>query len=202
MFPRKSADASLRSAKGFALGLHFLTLCVAFALAIATPVRATVLIGADVGELARDAIAIVRGHVIAVDPQWTDDHRAIETMVTLEVDGYLKGDLGATVQFRVPGGDVGRYRSIVMGAPQFDVDQRVILFLGARGPSVPYVLGLSQGVFRIVGDDASGLIVTPPPILPSASSAPVRIVRGDPSRRPLPLAEFESRVRALVREGK
>ena len=45
---------------------------------------------------------------------------------------------------------MGRYRSIFVGAPEFAVDQRVVVFLGARGPSVPYVLGLSQGVYRIV----------------------------------------------------
>jgi len=63
------------------------------------------------------------------------------------------------------------------------------------GPSIPHVLGLNQGVFRLIRA-ADGWIVTPPAALPAAGS--VRIVRGDPSRRPLPLAEFEQRVRALA----
>jgi len=167
--------------------------------ALAAPAHATVLIGADLGELAHDAVAIARGRVVAVDAQWTPDRRTIETLVTLEVDTYLKGALGGTVQFLVPGGSLGRYRSIVVGAPQFAVDDRVVVFLGARGPSVPYVVGFSQGVFHVVrSGDGSTWLVTPPPILPSATAGPVTIVRGDPQRRPLPLNDFEQRVRALA----
>ena len=159
--------------------------------------HATVLIGADLGELARDARAIARGRVVAVDAQWTPDRRTIETLVTLEVDAYLKGALGATVQFRVPGGSLGRFRSIVVGAPQFAVDDRVVVFLGARGPSVPFVVGFSQGVYRLVrSGDGSTWLVTPPATLPTAAA--VTIVRGDPQRRPLPLSDFEQQVRALA----
>jgi hypothetical protein len=165
--------------------------------AIVAPVRATVVIGADLGELTRDARAIVRGRVVAVDGRWTDDRRTIETIVTLEAEGYLKGSLGATVQFRVPGGDFGRYRNIVVGAPQFNVDDHVVVFLGANGPMVPYIVGFNQGVYRVVpAPDRSGFVVIPPAPLPTATTTP--IIRGDASRRPAPLADFEQRVRALA----
>ena len=173
-----------------------LSLCLAGALAATA--SATVLVPADVGELARDAVAIVRGRVVALNARWTDDHRSIDTIVTLEVERYLKGSFGPTLQFRVPGGELGRFRSIVVGAPDFAVDEHVVIFLGARGPSVPYILGFSQGVFRVVSSaDQSGLVVTPPPVFP-ATTGTTRIVRGDASRRPMVLAEFEQRVRALA----
>ncbi len=93
---------------------------------------------------------------------------------------------------------MGRYRSIFVGAPSFAIDQRVVVFLGARGPSVPYVLGLSQGVYRIVpASGGAGWMVTPPALLPTAGLS-VPVVRGDVSRRPLALADFEQRVRALA----
>jgi hypothetical protein len=165
--------------------------------ALALPVRATVVLPADLGELAQEARAIARGRVAAVEARWGGDRRSIETIVTLEVDSYLKGSLGSTLLFRVPGGELGRLRSITVGAPEFALDDRVIVFLGARGPSVPYILGLNQGLFRVVrAADTAGWLVTPPPVLPSATTA--RIVRGDGSRRPVPLADFESRVRALA----
>src|SRR5256885_6499904 len=44
--------------------------------------------------------------------------------------------------------------------------------------------------------DDSGWVVTPPPNV--AGAATVRIVRGDAGRRPIPLADFEQRVRALA----
>src|SRR5712671_4001361 len=155
---------------------------------------ATVLLPTDLSDLSHDAVAIARGRVVAVDAQWLDGRRGIETIVTLETETYLKGSLGATVQFRVPGGSLGRFRSIVVAAPQFAIGQRVIVFLGSRGPTVPYVLGLSQGVFRLVQNAQGDWLVTPPAIAPAADGP---IVRGNLSRRPAPLADFERQVRGL-----
>jgi hypothetical protein len=113
------------------------------------------------------------------------------------VDEYLKGSLGDVVQFRVPGGLLGRYRSIFVGAPAFAVDQQVVVFLGAQGPSVPHVLGLSQGVFRVVSNPSgTGWLVTPPAMMPVVALTPV--VRGASTRQPIALADFEQRVRALA----
>jgi hypothetical protein len=167
-------------------------------LALTPPLRATVVIPADLGELSRDALAIARGRVAAVDAQWTEDRGTIETVVTLEVERYLKGSLGSTLRFRVPGGELGRFRSIVVGAPAFAVDERVVVFLGARGPSVPYVLGMNQGVFRVSrAADNSGWFVTSPVMLPATGGAS-RVVRGDPSRRAVALGDFEQTVRTLA----
>jgi hypothetical protein len=178
----------------------FLLSCVVFALAL--PAQATVLIPADLGELSRDALAIVRGRVAALDPQWTADHGTIETIVTLDVESYLKGSLGSTLRFRVPGGELGRFRSIVVGAPEFAVNQRVVVFLGAHGPSVPHVLGLSQGVFRLTrAADNTGWLVASPVLLP-ATTRNVSVVRGDPARRALSLGDFEQTVRALAGAAK
>src|SRR3954468_3963799 len=160
--------------------------------------RATVLIPADLGELSRDALAIARGRVAALDSQWTEDHATIETIVTLEVEGYLKGSLGSTLRFRVPGGELGRFRSITVGAPEFAVDQHVIVFLGANGPSIPHVLGLNQGVFRMArSSDGTGWLVTSP-VLAASPGGTVRLVRGDASRRAAGLGDFEQAVRTLA----
>jgi hypothetical protein len=170
---------------------------IAALLMSAARIHATVVVPADLGELSRGAKAIALGRVVGVHGQWTEDRRTIETIVTLEVDEYLKGSFGSTLQFRVAGGELGRYRSIVVGAPEFAVDQRVIVFLGANGPMVPYVLGFNQGVFRVSVAGSGGWIVSPPALLPSAVAA-TPVIRGDSSRRPLALAEFEQRVRTLA----
>jgi hypothetical protein len=167
------------------------------AVALAVPLRATTIVAADLGELSRDAVAIARGRVADVRSQWTEDRGTVETIVTLEVEDYLKGSLGAMVRFRVPGGELGRYRTIVVGAPDFAVDQRVVVFLGAHGPTVPHIVGFNQGVFRVTrAADDSGWVVSPPAA--AAGAAVVRIVRGDAARRPLPLADFEQQVRTLA----
>src|SRR6188474_2701379 len=69
-------------------------------LAASATAGATVLVPVELTELSRDARAIVRGRVVALDPRWSDDRRSIETLVTLEVEGYLKGTFGQTMQFR------------------------------------------------------------------------------------------------------
>jgi hypothetical protein len=172
-----------------------------FMLAAAARAGATVLLPADLGDLSRGAYAIARGSIEATETRWTSaDHRSIETIVTLRADAWLKGDLGSTVRFRVPGGRLGRYRSLVVGAPTFDAGQRVVVFLGAAPPSMPFVLGLSQGVFRVVASTA-GPVVTPPAVMP-VSGAPRIVTRGDPSRRPMALTEFERRVRQFAQEQK
>jgi len=169
-----------------------MVLCIA----LAAPARATVVIAADLGELAREARTIARGRVIALDARWTEDRRTIETIVTIDVESYLKGALGQTLQFRVAGGELGRYRSITVGAPEFAIDDHIVVFLGTNGPSIPHVLGFNQGVFRVVHAPDNSWLVTPPPMMPTASTT--RIVRGESSRRPQPLADFEQRVRALA----
>ncbi|HKT81277.1 MAG TPA: hypothetical protein VJP86_13715, partial [Vicinamibacterales bacterium] len=147
-----------------------------------------------------EATTIVRGQVRAVETRWTDGRRAIETIVTIDAETYLKGALASRLQFRVPGGELGRFKSITIGAPRFTVGERVILFLSGGAPRVPQVVGLSQGVYRVVAS-REGLIVTPPPILPGVAlgaSNATRIVRGDPARRPSSIGDFERRVRDLA----
>jgi hypothetical protein len=63
----------------------------------------------------------------------------------------LKGSPSRTVTFRVPNGQVGRYRRIVVGAPEFAVGEDVVVFLRGAAPAVPTLFGLSQGVYRAGG---------------------------------------------------
>ena len=174
-----------------------LALCVG-----APSARATVLVPADLGDLSRSAVAIARGRVAAVDSQWTDDHRAIETVVSLEVDEYLKGSMGPVLRFRVPGGRLGRYRSLFVGAPEFKQGDEVVLFLKYAGPSYPYIVGLSQGAFRVVTEPGTGRrMVTTPVVMGTGGEAPERVVRGDPGRRPLPMDRFRESVREVLGSG-
>jgi len=170
-------------------------LIVTALLVLTAGARATVLIPTDVTELTRDARIVVRGEVVGVDGRWTDDRRTVETLVTLQTERYLKGQLGQVVQFRVPGGRMGRFRNVVVGAPTFTVGQRVVVFLGANGPQFPYLLGLNQGVYRIGVTSAGVSMVTPPPIDGTVAGP---VVRGSAQRQPAPLRDFEQSIVALT----
>jgi hypothetical protein len=184
-------------------GVFFLvvvaTLATGFAVA---PARATVVVPVDLAELATSAAAIARGHIVRIDARQTGSLR-VERLITFEPSEYLKGNLGAVVQFRLPGGTFGRYRTISVGSPEFKEGDEVVLFLGVADGGQPVILGFHQGVYRIVSDASTGERMVTPPLLQDISSSaagqpPVPIVRGDSSRRPLPWTQFQARVSAAL----
>jgi hypothetical protein len=163
---------------------------------------ATVLTPIEFSELVRASQAIAYGQVLSVRARQSGDRLRIETLVTLRVDRYLKGDLGPEVTLLVPGGTLGRYRSIVVGAPRFTEGEEVVLFLSARGPSIPYVLRLGQGVFRVVREPISGeRMIAPVPLFTGALEWHA-VVRGDPQRGRMSLNDFAVRIRNLGEEGR
>ena len=180
-----------------------LTLGVLALLAVwpAPALRATVYVAASVRELAAEAGAVAHGRVVALESRWVDGRRGIETLVTLQVESYAKGDLGQSVTLRVPGGQLGPYRSVMLGAPTFVEGDEVVVFLASSGPAIPHLVGLAQGVFRVRTDRATGSRIVTPEIvrLPGAATLePARVVRGDGTRRPAPLAAFLDEVRAMA----
>jgi hypothetical protein len=167
---------------------------------LASPAAATVYVPVDFREMVTASQAIVHGRVVDVRSEPTQDRLMVVTYVTLDVDNQLKGAGAESITFRVPGGQVGRYRRIIVGAPQFEDGDEVVVFLSARGPSIPYLFGLSQGVYRVARTRDGDAVVTPPAIMARGVGAE-RVVRGDPARRPVPLASFARDVRAIL-EGK
>jgi hypothetical protein len=181
----------------------FLTLLAAAALAATVaPVHATVLVPADLTELSRSASAIVRGTVTLVRPEWADGRRRVETIVTLSVVQALKGGLSGHVSFKVPGGDMGRYRSVMIGAPTFREGEEVIVFLGGQAPALPHLLGLGQGVYRVQHDDRTGEARVITPAWFADPDERVRVQRGTASPHGLLVEQFASQVRdAMAGDG-
>ncbi len=160
--------------------------------------HATVLVPATLPELVRDAQVIVRGRVADVRPQFVEGHRRIETVVVVDAEGYLKGDYGRQFVFKVPGGELWGYQSIMVGAPVFREGDEVVLFLATQGPELPHLVGFSQGVLRLVRDAETGQALVQSPPLESSATRPQPVVRGDRSRHSVGYDEFAARVRILV----
>jgi hypothetical protein len=174
---------------------------------------ATVLVPAEFSEIVGGSEIIAYARVVDVRPEWADGRRWIDSVVTAEVVSYLKGGSEETLTFKVPGGRLGRYRSVVVGAPVFARGDEAVLFLkssGTPGENLPDIFGLNQGVFRVKVDPRTGQrMVVPPPVIAARSSAsagaeaqPVK--RGSFDRRPLAFDAFGARVReamASTRKG-
>lgn len=165
-------------------------LCLA---AFAASVDATTVAPLSFEQLVTASSAIVYGRVSDVRPQWTEDRRFIESVVTIEILKGLKGSAHDTVSFIVPGGQVGRYRNIIPGTPTFTPGDLAVFFLTARGPRLPVTTGLTQGVYRVQRDVGSGEWLVMPPVVETG-----RIVRGDLRRKPTSMAAFESSVKAIA----
>lgn len=172
---------------------HLILVC--FCVGMATygaPLQATTVLPAEFTEMVARSSLIVHGTVADVTARTDAGRRSIESLITLEVIAPLKGNAPARVVFRVPGGQLGRYRRVMVGAPEFRPGDEVVLFLDGRAPVVPMPFGLSQGVYR-VRRSSGNAVVTPVPVVGGG-----RVVRGDPARRPLTIEAFTRQVRAAV----
>jgi hypothetical protein len=186
------------------LSLVFL-LCCAIAGPAAMRVGATIVVPADFAELTVEAGAIAHGRIVRVEARQGDGRR-VERLVTMQVLEYFKGGWGNVVQFRMPGGTLGRYQTVMVGAPDFGEGEEVVLFLGARPdddrdrPARPYVLGMHQGVYRVIADQNTGRRMVTPPLVTGAgvegTSSPTK--RGDVTRVPVELREFQGRIAAAL----
>jgi hypothetical protein len=172
-----------------------LVLCVL----IASVASATVLVPAEFREIVAGSEIIAYARVVDARPEWADGRRWIDTVVTAEVVSYLKGGDEERLTFKVPGGTLGRYRSVFVGAPTFARGDEAVLFLKPRDGELPDVFGLNQGVFRVRVDARTGQRVVVPPVMAKDSSeTPQPVTRGAIDRKPLPFAEFGARVRAVM----
>ncbi|HEV8392693.1 MAG TPA: hypothetical protein VGQ37_00405 [Vicinamibacterales bacterium] len=160
--------------------------------------QATLEVPVEFGEMVQGSQLVVHGRVVDVRAQQTGDRRSIETIVTVAVADALKGRPGESVTFRLPGGEVGRYRRLIVGVPQFTSGDEVIVFLRGSAPAMPTLFGLSQGLYR-VGRAADGRAVVAPAPLTAPATGAERIVRGDPARVPLSLEAFAREVRARAK---
>src|SRR3954469_3440949 len=165
---------------------------------VSPSLRATVLVPAEFREIVSGSQIIVYGRVSDVHAEYTDDRRQIDTVVSLDAAAYLKGGPGAVVTFKVPGGQIGRYKNVMVGAPEFRPGEEAVLFLSAQGPSVAHVFGLNQGVFRVRVDPRTGSRLVLPPVVTAAGDAAQPVTRGAPERTPLPLESFAQTVRAAM----
>lgn len=168
----------------------------------AAALRATVIVPIEFRELVTTTPVIVHGRVTDVRSAFVDGRRSVETFVTVAADEYLKGDLGEHVTFKVPGGEIGRYRTIFVGAPGFNRGDEVVLFLRTSRAALPVIVGLNQGAYRVVADRTTGRrMVTAPIVMGPVNGEPERVVRGSAARRPLPIEAFREAVREVMSQG-
>ncbi|MBI2187859.1 MAG: hypothetical protein HYU37_12210 [Acidobacteria bacterium] len=157
-------------------------LAVLLCVAVVSPASATVLLPADFETVVSESVLIVYGRVVDVRSAVSAPPRGIETFVTVAVVDALKGSPGPRVMFRVPNGQVGRYRRVLVGAPEFEEGDEVVVFLDGRPPAVPALFGLNQGVYRVARHQG----------------APTVVMREGAARGPLALTAFAREIDSIL----
>jgi len=132
------------------------------------PARATTLSYKDLDRLVSESDAVVMATVRQVQPV-EDAQKTIHTYVTFGDLQMLGGRYDSpTLTLRVEGGRVGNRGLFIDGAPDFEPEQRVLMFVQGNGRDVVPLVGWSQGLFRLSNDangaqvvsDAEGRAVT------------------------------------------
>lgn len=160
---------------------------------LAVTADATTVVPLSFEQLVNESSSVIYGRVSDVRAQWTADRRFIESVVTVEILRGMKGSARESVAFTVPGGQVGRYLNVIPGAPSFVSGDLAVFFLTSQGARLPVTTGLTQGIYRVQRDSASGEMVVVPPVVETG-----RIVRGDVRRKPVSLSVFEGSVRTVA----
>jgi hypothetical protein len=164
---------------------------------LASDLGATVVIPAEFREIVAGSSVIAHVRIVDLRAEWSDGRRRVDTIVTAEVVSPLKGAPDRMLTFKVPGGQLGRYRTVMVGAPVFTRGDEAVLFLSSEPGGVPSVFGLNQGVFRVQPEPVSGRrVVVPPPLM--SGPTPQVLRRGSAMRRPLALEAFGAQVREVM----
>jgi hypothetical protein len=164
---------------------------------LAPALYATVIVPAEFREVVSGSELIAYGRVIDVHAEWADERRRIDSVVTMDVMSWIKGGSDSMLSFVVPGGEIGRYRQVMIGAPVFKPGDEAFLFLKTAGAPLPYIFGLNQGVFRVRADERGVRKVTSPVLL-ATSAEPETVRRGAVARQPVALDDFREQIRSVM----
>ena len=121
------------------------------------PGQATTVFRQSLADLVHKAETIVVGTVSAIQAEWNAETERPYTRVTLIGLDVRKGQTQETLTLRLLGGPTPDGRRLrIAGTPDFRLGDRVVLFVvGNESHAVPLV-GMWQGVYRVLFDTERG----------------------------------------------
>lgn len=144
-----------------------------------------------------EATLIVRGRITEVRSVVVPGS-GIASVGTVAIDAVLKGQADTFVSIWVPGGQIGRDRFVMIGAPTLRPGQQALFFLKRGADNRLRPVGLGMGIFAIHAAPGTGQPVVNPPLVVGRTASAGAVLRGDPRRRSMTVQEFESLVRLVM----
>lgn len=124
------------------------------------PAWATTVIPMSDDDMVRQASLILEGVVTRVESAWNADKTQIHTSIDIDVQKQIKGTLPddqTTIHLRVLGGTVDDITMVLVGAPTFEVNEEMLLFLRPNyDVRLLPVVGFNQGKIHIDTDPNTG----------------------------------------------
>ena len=120
---------------------------------------ATQLEARSLAQLGHDAQLVVQGSVRGTRSYWNEDRTRILTEVEFEVAHAHKGQAPHVVRVLQMGGVVDGVRMTMHGAPQWQAQQAMLLFLEPATRDAYRLSGFTQGRFELLQDPRSGELV-------------------------------------------
>ncbi|HEY1908514.1 MAG TPA: hypothetical protein VGG91_20865 [Myxococcaceae bacterium] len=169
-------------------------LAVLILLAAGTALASTA-IRMDTPALTAAATDVVDGNVVSSAAVWTGDHRRIVTHVVVEVRDAWKGTASGRITVVQPGGELDGIGQHVSGVAPLATGDRVVLFLERTG-TMHRVVGLAQGVYRVVPVQGSGELRAVPAALDGLDLV-TPAGRAPDGRAPVALSQLRAAVQAV-----
>ena len=125
----------------------------------AAPVSATTVIQKSFAEVVQEAEVIAVGTVTAIAAEWDAAHSRPFTLVTFSTLDVLKGaHTEPELTLRLLGGPHPDGSILqIAGVPQFSLGERLVVFVTGNDHYAVPLVGLWQGVYRVVFDAARGV---------------------------------------------
>ncbi len=125
---------------------------LSFALLVAMPAAATVMVEIPMEDLVATSDAIVHAHVLRTGSQLETYEGRLEphTVTELRIDDWLKGDGEERITIDEIGGEVGGRGSWIDGTPRYAPGEEVVVFLRQLPSGAFRTVGMAQGRFDVV----------------------------------------------------
>lgn len=144
-FDRRGAGRGARRA--------VVSLSVVFMLLVSAWAAALTVVPRSFDELVEQADTIVIATVGTLRAGWGSDGETIYTYASLQELEVIKGDVpAATFDLPMPGGVLGDQAQFYPGLPQLHSGERYILFMRGYGREFVPLVGIQQGLYRVLRD--------------------------------------------------
>ena len=131
---------------------------VCLALLAGAPARATTVLEKSFATLVQEAEIIAAGSVTAIAAEWDADREVPFTLVTFSNLDILKGAAATPLTLRFLGGPTPDGSLLqIAGVPQFTIGERHVLFVAGNDHYAVPLVGIWQGVYRVVFDSTRGV---------------------------------------------